>query len=184
MCSNYRPVTQADRLLSFFGVVRPPSETPIDVYPQLLAPFIRRNRHSVEHRREVLDGRFGIVEGHEDHSRRRTRGHPDRGDDTPPARLDPQQVTIGDGQPLGVVGMYLGLGFGRNGLKAGRAARHRAAMPVKEDAAGREDEGIFCVRFLGRGLMGHRAEQPLAPRKGFAVQDGRTRMIGCGAGPL
>ncbi|MFN3415899.1 MAG: SOS response-associated peptidase [Caldimonas sp.] len=61
MCSNYRPVTHSDRLLSFFGVVRPPHETPLEAYPSYLAPFIRRDRHSVEHRREVQDGRFGLI---------------------------------------------------------------------------------------------------------------------------
>lgn len=43
MCSNYRPVTRLDRLLTFFGVERARSELPpdVDVYPLGLAPFIR-----------------------------------------------------------------------------------------------------------------------------------------------
>ncbi|MBX3586718.1 MAG: hypothetical protein KF796_08730 [Ramlibacter sp.] len=42
MCSNYVPVTQSDRLLSFFGVHRDArTEPPIDVWPTGLAPFIR-----------------------------------------------------------------------------------------------------------------------------------------------
>jgi len=61
MCSNYKPVTRADWLLSRFGVVRPERETPIEAYPGYLAPFIRRARDSVEYRREVQDGRFGLV---------------------------------------------------------------------------------------------------------------------------
>jgi hypothetical protein len=44
MCSNYRPVTRVDRLLTFFGVERdqktPPPEV-TDVWPLGLAPFIR-----------------------------------------------------------------------------------------------------------------------------------------------
>jgi putative SOS response-associated peptidase YedK len=43
MCSNYRPVTRLDRLLTFFGVERAKDEPPpdLDVYPMGLAPFIR-----------------------------------------------------------------------------------------------------------------------------------------------
>lgn len=43
MCSNYRPVTRLDRLLTFFGVERAVDEPPpdLDVYPLGLAPFLR-----------------------------------------------------------------------------------------------------------------------------------------------
>ena len=41
MCSNYTPVTQSDRLLKFFGVVRERDEMPVDMWPLGLAPFIR-----------------------------------------------------------------------------------------------------------------------------------------------
>lgn len=41
MCSNYRPVSQRDRLLTFFGVERERDDPPSDVYPLGLAPFIR-----------------------------------------------------------------------------------------------------------------------------------------------
>ncbi len=41
MCSNYRPVTRSDRLLSFFGVTRERDEPSVDVWPLGLAPFIR-----------------------------------------------------------------------------------------------------------------------------------------------
>jgi putative SOS response-associated peptidase YedK len=42
MCSNYRPVTRLDRLLSFFGVERGPDEpTPDEVFPLGMAPMIR-----------------------------------------------------------------------------------------------------------------------------------------------
>lgn len=61
MCSNYRPVTRSDHLLSYFGVVRPEGEIPVDVYPTYLAPFIRRDRHSLGHKREAVNGRFGII---------------------------------------------------------------------------------------------------------------------------
>ena len=43
MCSNYHPVTHLDRLLTFFGVERDPSDPPpdLEVWPTGLAPFIR-----------------------------------------------------------------------------------------------------------------------------------------------
>lgn len=41
MCANYLPVTSAERLLHFFGVVRVGDETPRDAFPSGLAPFIR-----------------------------------------------------------------------------------------------------------------------------------------------
>ncbi|MES2948156.1 MAG: SOS response-associated peptidase family protein [Pseudomonadota bacterium] len=41
MCANYIPVTNAERLLHFFGVVRAGDESPRDVFPSGLAPFIR-----------------------------------------------------------------------------------------------------------------------------------------------
>lgn len=41
MCSNYRPVTRADRLLSYFGVERQRHDAPPeDVFPSGLAPMI------------------------------------------------------------------------------------------------------------------------------------------------
>lgn len=42
MCSNYRPVTQADRLLTFFGVERGRDDPSTDVFPSGLAPMIVR----------------------------------------------------------------------------------------------------------------------------------------------
>jgi putative SOS response-associated peptidase YedK len=59
MCSNYRPVTQSDRLLTFFGVERPVGELPVELYPQGLAPFIWRRPSDLA--REAQAGRFGIV---------------------------------------------------------------------------------------------------------------------------
>jgi putative SOS response-associated peptidase YedK len=44
MCSNYVPVTDADRLLQYFGASREASEPPHDVFPMQLAPFIRKAR--------------------------------------------------------------------------------------------------------------------------------------------
>jgi putative SOS response-associated peptidase YedK len=41
MCSNYRPVTRADRMLAFFGVERGRDEPSADVFPSGLAPMIR-----------------------------------------------------------------------------------------------------------------------------------------------
>lgn len=41
MCANYIPVTSAERLLQFFGVVRGIDEPMREVFPAGLAPFIR-----------------------------------------------------------------------------------------------------------------------------------------------
>jgi putative SOS response-associated peptidase YedK len=60
MCSNYEPVTRADRLLAFFGVVRERDEPSTVVFPTGLAPFIRRAEDGSGHRR-VDDGAFGLL---------------------------------------------------------------------------------------------------------------------------
>jgi len=65
MCSNYRPVTRLDRLLTFFGVERPRDEAPQDVFPLGLAPFIRLRREApgAASDRVVEDGIFGLLPG-------------------------------------------------------------------------------------------------------------------------
>ena len=60
MCSNYEAVSRADRLLSFFGVVRQDSEFPILAWPTGLAPFIRLAEDGSGNRR-VDDGTFGLL---------------------------------------------------------------------------------------------------------------------------
>lgn len=60
MCSNYRPVTRSDRLLSFFGVERTKDEPPIDVWPLGLAPFIRVAEDGSGNK-VVDDGIFGLL---------------------------------------------------------------------------------------------------------------------------
>jgi putative SOS response-associated peptidase YedK len=62
MCSNYEAVTRADRLLSFFGVVREGDEAPVIAFPTNMAPFIRLAEDGSGHRR-VDDGAFGLVPG-------------------------------------------------------------------------------------------------------------------------
>lgn len=57
MCSNYTPVTRADRLLSFFDVLHKDSE-PIVAFPTGMAPFIRLSELG---KRQALDGRFGLL---------------------------------------------------------------------------------------------------------------------------
>ena len=63
MCSNYRPVTRLDRLLTFFGVERDRDDPPEDVFPLGLAPFIRLRRDGVGDAgsRIVEDGVFGLL---------------------------------------------------------------------------------------------------------------------------
>ena len=64
MCSNYVPVTRMDRMLKFFGVQRDRDETPHDVYPTGLAPFIRLTTEGTEGGKPTMvaeDGHFGLV---------------------------------------------------------------------------------------------------------------------------
>ena len=65
MCSNYEPVTRADRLLTFFGVTRAPGEPPLelqpDVWPLGTAPFIRRAEPGSSARRVLEVGQFGLL---------------------------------------------------------------------------------------------------------------------------
>jgi putative SOS response-associated peptidase YedK len=60
MCSNYEAVSRADRLLSFFGVVRNLDEPTTTVFPTGLAPFIRLAEDGSGNRR-VDDGAFGLL---------------------------------------------------------------------------------------------------------------------------
>ena len=61
MCSNYRPVTRQDRLLTFFGVERDRDEVPTDVFPTGLAPFIRLAQEGSGNKRIAVDGLFGLI---------------------------------------------------------------------------------------------------------------------------
>jgi hypothetical protein len=64
MCSNYRPVTRLDRLLTFFGVERGKDEEPADVFPLGMAPFIRLSLEGQEGGRPALvaeNGMFGLL---------------------------------------------------------------------------------------------------------------------------
>ena len=61
MCSNYRPVTRKDRLLSYFGVERGRDDEPVDVWPTGIAPFIRLAESGSGNRLVVDDGLFGLL---------------------------------------------------------------------------------------------------------------------------
>jgi putative SOS response-associated peptidase YedK len=60
MCANYVPVTQAGRLLTFFGVEHERDEKPHDVFPTGLAPIIRLDP---KHRHHLIadEGIFGLL---------------------------------------------------------------------------------------------------------------------------
>jgi putative SOS response-associated peptidase YedK len=60
MCSNYRPVTRSDRLLTFFGVERERDELPPEIWPLGLAPFIRLGEEGSGNR-VCDDGVFGLL---------------------------------------------------------------------------------------------------------------------------
>lgn len=61
MCSNYRPVTRSDRMLTFFGVERAKDEPTVDVWPTGLAPFIRLAEPGSGNKLVVDDGLFGLL---------------------------------------------------------------------------------------------------------------------------
>ena len=64
MCANYVPVTRAERLLQFFGVVRGIDEPTRDVFASGFAPFLRLapdGTDSGELVRTVADGIFRFV---------------------------------------------------------------------------------------------------------------------------
>ena len=65
MCSNYRPVTRMDRLLTFFGVEYDMGEVLArDVFPMGMAPFIRLTVEGQEGGRPALlaeEGMFGLL---------------------------------------------------------------------------------------------------------------------------
>jgi putative SOS response-associated peptidase YedK len=63
VCSNYRPVTRLDRLLTFFGVERDANSPPPDfeeVWPLGLAPFIRLHEDGSGNK-VIDDGSFGLL---------------------------------------------------------------------------------------------------------------------------
>jgi putative SOS response-associated peptidase YedK len=61
MCSNYRPVTRTDRMLTFFGVERERDQLPADVWPTGMAPFIRLAEPGAKSKFDVHDGLFGLL---------------------------------------------------------------------------------------------------------------------------
>lgn len=64
MCSNYRPVTRMDRMLSFFGVEIPANLHERDVFPLGDAPFIRLQVEGQEAGRPAMvaeQGMFGLL---------------------------------------------------------------------------------------------------------------------------
>jgi len=63
VCSNYRPVTRKDRMLTFFGVERGRDEEAVDVWPLGMAPLIRRAEPGSGNRIVVDDGLFGLLPG-------------------------------------------------------------------------------------------------------------------------
>ncbi len=60
MCSNYRPVSHSDHLLSYFGVSREQHEVPVDVWPLGIAPFIRLAEDGSGNK-VIDDGVFGLL---------------------------------------------------------------------------------------------------------------------------
>jgi putative SOS response-associated peptidase YedK len=61
VCSNYKPVTRADRLLAFFGVERERDDGSVETWPTGLAPFIRLAEEGSGNKRIVTEGAFGLL---------------------------------------------------------------------------------------------------------------------------
>ena len=64
VCSNYRPVTSRQRLLTFFGAEPGTERRAGDVFPTGSAPFIRITREGTEGGEPALlvdDGLFGLL---------------------------------------------------------------------------------------------------------------------------
>lgn len=61
VCSNYRPVTQSDRMLTYFGVERLRDELPADVWPTGMAPFLRLSEDGSTAKWIADDGLFGLL---------------------------------------------------------------------------------------------------------------------------
>jgi putative SOS response-associated peptidase YedK len=61
MCSNYRPVTRADHMLTYFGVERDRDQVPADLWPTGMAPFIRLAQPGSSSLFTVDDGLFGLL---------------------------------------------------------------------------------------------------------------------------
>ncbi len=61
MCANYHPVTQAERLRSFFGVRAPAEPLPGETWPGYFAPFVLRDGERIEFARQARAGLFGLV---------------------------------------------------------------------------------------------------------------------------
>jgi putative SOS response-associated peptidase YedK len=60
MCANYTPVSERERLKTFFRL-EPSSPFPPETWPGYLAPFVRQARERDVHDRELRVGLFGLV---------------------------------------------------------------------------------------------------------------------------
>jgi putative SOS response-associated peptidase YedK len=61
MCTNYKPVTDEDRLLAHFGVARPEEEAPPETYIGYLSPFIVSPEHRAALERTCVVGVYGLL---------------------------------------------------------------------------------------------------------------------------
>ena len=81
-----------------------------------------------------------------------------------------------------VFGVHKHQGVGRRAMQLRHPARHRARVPVLQNAAGGQPQVVLGVRFLGGGLI-RQGEDHRAP-VGFAVKIPTAAFSGIGVGAL
>src|SRR3954454_11086328 len=100
--------------------------------------------------RQQVRRRLAEVERHEARARRVAVGQPRARLDRAAPGAQADEVAVGDAHRLRVVGVHVDVRLGLDGVERVRAPRHRAGVPVLEQAARVEDEWVL----LGRQLLG------------------------------
>src|SRR3954449_1685378 len=100
--------------------------------------------------RQQVRRRLAEVERHEARARRVAVGQPRARLDRAAPGAQADEVAVGDAHRLRAVGARTGGRLGLDGVERVRAPRHRAGVPVLEQAARVEDEWVL----LGRQLLG------------------------------
>src|SRR3954463_14082581 len=101
--------------------------------------------------RQQVRRRLAEVERHEARPRRVAVRQPRARLDRPAPRADPDEVAVGDAHRLRVARVHVDVRLGLDRVERERAPRHRARVPVLEQAARVEDERVLLARqLLGR----------------------------------
>src|SRR4051794_29371323 len=100
--------------------------------------------------RQEVRRRLAEVERHEARPRRVAMRQPGAGLDRAAARAEPDEVAVRHAHRLRVVRVHVDVRLGLDRVERVRAARHRAGVPVFEQAARVEDERVLVGRELLR----------------------------------